>query len=209
MTKKTGNTGAEKLRGRAPPMTHGVYLLYRLFKDSSTKSYGEEKPNRYSTNNNGKTRSMAHLEPDSPEWFAWLSGLGSFHFTGKCGRFTARQEHKQRGNAYWYAYRKAHKLRLKRYLGTTEKLRLSYLERIATLMNEAALGAISEDEALNVRSKAPPPDGLRVGPLTVIWHEGMLSVRTSTERHVLNGIEAAELLSYLYDQRSFLLEHRQ
>jgi hypothetical protein len=28
-------------------MTHGVYLLYRLFKDSSTKSYGEEKPNRY------------------------------------------------------------------------------------------------------------------------------------------------------------------
>ena len=32
-------------------MTHGVYLLYRLFKDSSTKSYGEEKPNRYSTNN--------------------------------------------------------------------------------------------------------------------------------------------------------------
>ena len=32
-------------------MTHDVYLLYRLFKDSSTKSYGEEKPNRYSTNN--------------------------------------------------------------------------------------------------------------------------------------------------------------
>ena len=48
---KTGNTGAEKLRGRTHPMTHDVYLLYRLFKDSSTKSYGEEKPNRYSTNN--------------------------------------------------------------------------------------------------------------------------------------------------------------
>ena len=48
---KTGNTGAEKLRGRTHPMTHGVYLLYRLFKDSSKKSYGEEKPNRYSTNN--------------------------------------------------------------------------------------------------------------------------------------------------------------
>jgi len=51
MRKKTSNTGAEKLRGRTHPMTHDVYLLYRLFKDSSTKSYGEEKPNRYSTNN--------------------------------------------------------------------------------------------------------------------------------------------------------------
>ena len=51
MPKKTSNTGAEKLRGRTHPLTHGVYLLYRLFKDSSTKSYGEEKPNRYSTNN--------------------------------------------------------------------------------------------------------------------------------------------------------------
>ncbi len=57
---KTGNTGAEKLRGRAPPMTHGVYLLYRLFKDSSTKSYGEEKPNRYSTNNKTSSRLMLH-----------------------------------------------------------------------------------------------------------------------------------------------------
>jgi hypothetical protein len=49
---KTGNTGAEKLRGRTHPLTHGVYLLYRRFLDSSTNSYGEEKPNRYSTNNN-------------------------------------------------------------------------------------------------------------------------------------------------------------
>jgi restriction system protein len=48
---KTGNTGAEKLRGRTHPLTHGVYLLSRRFLDSSTKSYGEEKPNRYSTNN--------------------------------------------------------------------------------------------------------------------------------------------------------------
>jgi hypothetical protein len=56
--------------------------------------------------------------PDSPEWFAWLAGLSSFHFQGKGGHFTARQERKQRGETYWYAYRKAHKMRLKRYLGT-------------------------------------------------------------------------------------------
>ena len=52
VTKKTGNTGAEKLRGRTHPMMHGVYLLYKLFEGDSRKSYGEEKTNLNSTNNN-------------------------------------------------------------------------------------------------------------------------------------------------------------
>src|SRR5213080_4015322 len=51
VTKKTGNTGAGKLCGRAHPMADGVYLLYRLLEDDSTKSYGEEKTNRNSTDN--------------------------------------------------------------------------------------------------------------------------------------------------------------
>ena len=44
-------------------MTDGVYLLYRLFKDSSTKSYGEEKPNRYSTNNTPIGDRLVELQP--------------------------------------------------------------------------------------------------------------------------------------------------
>ena len=56
VTKKTGNTGAEKLRGRTHPLTHGVYLLYRLLEDDSTKSYGEEKTNRNSTDNTFRLR---------------------------------------------------------------------------------------------------------------------------------------------------------
>src|SRR5438105_7559163 len=51
VTKKTGNTVARKLCGRAHPMADGVYLLYRLLEDDSTKSYGEEKTNRNSTDN--------------------------------------------------------------------------------------------------------------------------------------------------------------
>ena len=51
MTKKTGNTGAKKLLGRTHPMLHGIYQLYRLLEDNSTKSYGEEKTHRNSTNN--------------------------------------------------------------------------------------------------------------------------------------------------------------
>src|SRR6266487_295906 len=52
VTKKTGNTGTEKLCGRTHPIADGAYLLHRLLEDDSTKSYGEEKTNRNSTNNN-------------------------------------------------------------------------------------------------------------------------------------------------------------
>lgn len=154
----------------------------------------------------GTTQPRTHFEPDSPEWFVWLARLGSFHFQGKLGHFTARQERKQRGDAYWYAYRKAHQQRFKRYLGTTGTLTLARLEDAASALHEAALGAITEDEVLNTRSPKPMPDGLQVGPLTVLWHEGVLSVRTPTEHHILSRREAAELLSYLYDQRGSLLK---
>src|SRR5438128_9220442 len=38
--------------------------------------------------------------PDTPEWFAWLATLPSFHFQGKSGQFSARQERKRRGTTY-------------------------------------------------------------------------------------------------------------
>jgi hypothetical protein len=55
VTKKTGNTGTEKLCGRTHPIADGAYLLYRLLEEDSTKSYGEGKTNRNSTNNNKKS----------------------------------------------------------------------------------------------------------------------------------------------------------
>ena len=48
--------------------------------------------------------------PDSPNGLP-AGRVSSFHFQGKQGHFTARQERKQRGETYWYAYRKAHQLR--------------------------------------------------------------------------------------------------
>jgi hypothetical protein len=62
VTKKTGNTGTEKLCGRTHPMMHGVYLLYRLLGDNSTKSYGEEKTNQNSTNHIMLHQSTVALE---------------------------------------------------------------------------------------------------------------------------------------------------
>ena len=154
----------------------------------------------------GTAQSRPHLVPNSPDWFAWLAELGSFHFKGKCGHFTARQERKQRGATYWYAYRKAHQQRHKRYLGTTDKLTLDHLERTARALHEQVLGAIPEDEALNTHPSKPTPHGLTVGPLTVLWHDGVLSVTTAMEHHVLNRTQTMELLSYLYDQRGSLLK---
>jgi len=93
-------------------------------------------------------------------------------------------------------------------LRTTNKLTLASLEQTAHDLHEAALGAIPEDETLNAHGPSPMPDGLQVGPFTVLWHENVLSVRTPTERHILGRREAAELLNYLYDQRASLLKPR-
>ncbi len=87
----------------------------------------------------GATKSMGHLQRDSPEWFAWLETLVSFHFTGKCGCFTARKDQKKRGHGYWYAYRKYQKKLFISYLGTTEKLALAHLEEVATVLEQKAL----------------------------------------------------------------------
>lgn len=154
----------------------------------------------------GSAQARSHLVPDSPDWFTWLAKLSSFHFTGRAGHFTARQESKQRGDTYWYAYRKAHGQRLKRYLGTTLTLTLTKLEQTAGDLQEAVLGTIGKDEALNARPLQPAPEGLKVGPLTILWQDEVLRIKTPMEQHYLNRRQTAELLSYLYDQRDSLLK---
>jgi hypothetical protein len=178
------------------------YRLYNLIE------YVKGTENRYIFMDTleGPARTRSSLMPNSPDWFTWLAKLSSFHFTGKAGHFTSRQEAKQRGDTYWYAYRKAHRQRLKRYLGTTTTLTLAKLEQIAGELQDAALGTIGEDEALNARPLKPAPDGLNVGPLTILWQDEVLRIKTPTEQHLLNRQQTAELLSYLYDQRDSLLK---
>lgn len=84
------------------------------------------------------------LKPDTPEYFAWLSGLKSFHFEGKEGRFTARREIKKDTHgeyhlkSYWTAYRKHDHKQLRRYLGNTDKLSIATLEDTARHLTEKA-----------------------------------------------------------------------
>lgn len=77
------------------------------------------------------------LKPDTPEYFTWLSGLKSFHFSGKNGHFTARREPRKNKDGttpegtYWSAYKKANKKPFRKYLGTTDKMSIAALENAA------------------------------------------------------------------------------
>ncbi len=144
--------------------------------------------------------------PDSPAWFTWLAGHASFHFTSKHGHFSARQEKKQRGTGYWYAYRRAYRHRYKRYLGTTETLTVAKLEQIARALHEEALGAIAGNEVLNTPPPKPAPEGLILGSLMFRWYDELLMIKTPTDSHYLSKTQTAELLGYLYDQRRALLK---
>ena len=72
----------------------------------------------------------------SPGWFAWLAddATRSFSFRSPAGTYTARKERRQRGGAYWVAYRTAAGRQHKLYLGRAEDLSPERLaEAAATL----------------------------------------------------------------------------
>ncbi|HWC42695.1 MAG TPA: LuxR C-terminal-related transcriptional regulator [Actinomycetota bacterium] len=72
----------------------------------------------------------------SPAWFAWLAddATRSFSFRSPAGTYTARKERRQRGGAYWVAYRTAAGRQHKLYLGRAEDLSRERLaEAAATL----------------------------------------------------------------------------
>jgi hypothetical protein len=146
---------------------------------------------------------------DSPEWFAWLRTLNSFHFKGKMGHFTGRSERKKHGDRYWYAYRKANQHLYKRYLGTTEKLTQACLEEVACVLHEEVLRNLPLDQLRN----EPPKQQqslttleLTLGALTFEWKDDLLAVKTPGERHYLNRAQTVELLSYLAERREALLK---
>jgi hypothetical protein len=156
------------------------------------------------------------FEPDSPDWFRWLARHTSFHFKGQRGHFTARQEEKKKRDeqtslSYWYAYRKAYGKQHKRYLGATDTLTLAKLEKVASELQSAALGSLPEDQVLNahIQRTQPAPQGLTLGPVTFLWHEEVLKVKTSTGTEYLTRTQAASLLGYLYDQREAILYKRE
>jgi LuxR family maltose regulon positive regulatory protein len=66
---------------------------------------------------------------------AWLQEVPSFAFDGQRGAYTARKETKQRGESYWYAYRKRGGKLIKAYLGKAADLTPARLEEVAYLLS--------------------------------------------------------------------------
>jgi hypothetical protein len=154
--------------------------------------------------------------PDTPEWFAWLTGHRAFHFKGILGHCTVRCEQKHKRDEgkpslwYWYAYRKVYGRQHKRYLGATEAVTVAKLEDVAGELHIAAVGSLPDDQVLtsHVQRLQPAPDGLKLGAVTFLWHEELLQVKTPTGTEYLTRTQTAELLGYLYDQREAILNKR-
>src|SRR5215207_7746190 len=89
----------------------------------------------------------AGLPVGSLAWFAWLADddARSFSFRSPAGAYTARKERRQRGGAYWVAYRTAAGRQHKVYLGKGEELTSERLAGAAATLagriTHAAAGA--------------------------------------------------------------------
>jgi hypothetical protein len=81
---------------------------------------------------------------DSPQWFAWLEQELAFrveqvYYLADKSRpepyflsYTVRPERRQRGQVYWYPYKKYHNRRLQgTYLGKIETVTLAHLDHLA------------------------------------------------------------------------------
>ena len=75
---------------------------------------------------------MLSFEPDSPQWFAWLSTLPSFRFVGQQGRFTAFRGYQCSESTPWWAHRQIRNHSHKRRLGTTASVTIESLELAAS-----------------------------------------------------------------------------
>jgi transposase len=70
------------------------------------------------------------LEPDTPEWLAWVAKQSSFRFVGKGGRFSAHHEWRVKGGA-WRAHRHIRNHSYTLRLAPSQELTITVLEQAA------------------------------------------------------------------------------
>jgi LuxR family maltose regulon positive regulatory protein len=94
----------------------------------------------------------------SDAWRAWLDDAltTDFRVWDPHGSFTVRKERRQRGDAYWYAYRRREGRLIKRYLGRSRALTRESLEIVAARLDAGPLGP--------TRRFAPSPQNTRPLP---------------------------------------------
>ena len=75
---------------------------------------------------------MLSFEPDSPQWFAWLSTLPSFRFVSQHGRFTAFRGYQCSPRTSWWAHRQIRNHSHRHRLGLTASVTIASLELAAS-----------------------------------------------------------------------------
>ncbi|WP_328475252.1 LuxR C-terminal-related transcriptional regulator [Actinoplanes sp. NBC_00393] len=120
----------------------------------------------------------------SPAWFTWLAGdaARSFSFRSSAGAYTARKERRQRGSAYWVAYRTVAGRQHKVYLGKTEELTPECLaEAAATLAVRITRSSPGSVLLLSTKLFVPRPRRDLVPRPRLIGHlnEGLDAARCS------------------------------
>lgn len=88
--------------------------------------------------------------PEGSAWFAWLEEAPSFAFHGQTRAYTARKEFIRPGDAYWYAYVRAGKQLLKKYVGKASDITLARLEQVAEQLTLADEAPAEMQDHLNV-----------------------------------------------------------
>jgi transposase-like protein len=73
------------------------------------------------------------LEPDTPEWFAWVAKQSSFRFVGRAGHLTAHHEWRVPRGA-WRAHRHIRNHSYTLRLAPTQELTIAVLEQAATTL---------------------------------------------------------------------------
>ena len=73
------------------------------------------------------------LEPDTPQWFAWLAEQSSFRFVGQRGRFSAHHEWRVPRGA-WRAHRHIRHHGYSLRLAPTHELTIAVLEQVAATL---------------------------------------------------------------------------
>ncbi len=99
--------------------------------------------------------SMQHEEP---AWFAWLAQGTPFAFVGKTAscRCLLRQETRQRGERYWYAYHRSGKTLRKKYVGKAAAVTLTRLEEVAHLLSADRSGQFPLQERPSLQETNVP-----------------------------------------------------
>ncbi len=95
---------------------------------------------------------------DDEDWQCWLTTHTSFSFQGRSGQINLLKEaRKNKGEGYWYAYRRHEKRVVKRYVGRSAALSLTRLEAIAQACNddEIVLDSVQSQPLLAPKLRLP------------------------------------------------------